>query len=94
MLKNDKFYLDELWGFVLSLDDAHLEALGKEKLDKLLKILKRYGMGNTKIVKRIEAIIKKIEEEEFLEKTSKKIDDKVGDVLAQKNKISLNLNSE
>lgn len=93
MLKNDKFYLDELWGFVLSLDDAHLEALGKEKLDKLLKILKRYGMGKTKIVKRIEAIIKKIEEE-FLEKTSKKIDDKLGDVLAQKNKISLNLNSK
>ena len=92
MLKNDKFYLDELWGFVLSLDDVHLEALGKEKLDKLLKILKRYGMGNTKIVKRIEAIIKKIEEE-FLEKISEKIDDKVGNVLAQKNKISLNLNS-
>lgn len=92
MLKNDKFYLDELWGFVLSLDDAHLEALGKEKLDKLLKILKRYGMGNTKIVKRIEAIIKKIEEE-FLEKISKKIDDKVGETLAIKNQISSNKNS-
>lgn len=92
MLKNDKFYLDELWGFVLSLDDAHLEALGKEKLDKLLKILRRYGMGNTKIVKRIEAIIKKIEEE-FLEKISKKIDDKVGETLAIKNQISSNKNS-
>lgn len=89
MFENDEFYLDELWEFVLSLSDYDLERLGLNNLYKLLDILKRYGLGNHKKVKTIEAIIEKIEE-----KFSKKIDDKVAEKLAIKNQISFNKNSE
>lgn len=83
MLENDEFYLD-VWEFVLSLSDSTLERLGINNLYKLLDILKRYGLGNHKKAKEIEAIIEKIK---FEENVSKKIDDKNAEKLAIKNKI-------